>query len=165
MWLHVCTAEQINSYTSLILDTAASLEFNLLKLFEELEYPKLCLKLSYVLSCSCSTVWCFQAITQLLGCYVFFHWLLKGTLFYHVVLKLEYFNFVDILSRDPWNPQETSLFLWALGMSSENTVNVIRSDFTVRLPRADILMLFSLHLPSWVLGLGFHIRGSYQLYR
>lgn len=104
MWLQVCTAEQINSYTSLLLDTAASLEFNLLKLFEELKYPKLCLKLNYVLSCSCSTVWCFQAISDLLGWFgffFFFHWLLKGTQFYHAVLKIEYFNFVDILSRDP----------------------------------------------------------------
>lgn len=67
MWLQVCTAEQINSYTSLLLDSAASLEFNLLKLFEELKYAELCLKPNYILSCSCSTVWCFQAISELLG--------------------------------------------------------------------------------------------------
>lgn len=63
----VCTAEQINSNASLLLDTAASWEFNLLKLFEELKNAELCQKLSYVLSCSCSTVWCFQAISELLG--------------------------------------------------------------------------------------------------
>lgn len=67
MWLQECTAEQINSNTSLLLDTAASLEFNLLKLFEELKYAELCLRLNYVLSRSCSTVWCFQAISELLG--------------------------------------------------------------------------------------------------
>lgn len=71
MWLQVCTAEQINSYTSLLLDTAASQEFNLLNLFEELKYPELCLKLSYVLSCSSSTAWCFRAISELLGWYFF----------------------------------------------------------------------------------------------
>lgn len=104
MWLQVCTAEQINSNTSLLLDTAASLEFNLLKLFEELKYAELCLRLNYVLSHSCSTVWCFQAISELLGWVFFFHWLLKDTRFYHVVLKLEYFNFVGIWSQHPWNP-------------------------------------------------------------
>lgn len=107
MWLQVCTAEQINNNISVLSDSAASLEFNLLKLFEERKYAELILKRNPVLSCSCSTVWCFQVISELLGWVFlgfFFHWLLKGTQFYHVVLKLEYFNFVDILSWHPWNP-------------------------------------------------------------
>lgn len=48
--------------TAVLLDTAASLWFELLKLFEELKYAELCLKLNYILSCSCSIMWWFWAI-------------------------------------------------------------------------------------------------------
>lgn len=77
MWLQVGTAEQINSNTSLLLDSVASLLFNQLKFFEELKYAELCLKLNYGLSCSCSTVWCFQAISELLGWVFFFSLTIK----------------------------------------------------------------------------------------
>lgn len=50
---------------AVLLDTAASLQFNLLKLFEELKYLELCLKLNYISSCSCSIAWCVRAISQL----------------------------------------------------------------------------------------------------